>query len=1755
MSFSQVGYGHEPGWLMSSRALRVVPDDFTFNNGLRESYLSGREGNEGGVTSCGVIKKDNSKYKDIPPEELLFDRFGNAYTHKELSLIPSSFKCSVGYFDIYFKDNFGGGELSNVEIANMERVVCNVFDYISNLIRQRETPNGCEQQKVKIYFNDMETDDNIAAAASPIFQPYKLNCDESLLCRPYIKINGGTVLNASGSEDFPLADGIIDINIEDHDFFYWDSTVPLTIGSSQADFYTVILHEALHVLGYASTLKIGFLYAKGFSFWDQFLFAETGGGKTPLITGDCIDNCWDINKAIPSGNLQTFDVFDYSSNAEGEVVSCDIQWSGNSIPNIFFGKNTNYPIQGGVEGFGIIPSVFLNSLSHLGGYMGDENDYLMASTRMDGTHFREISQQEKNILFELGYDVIGGTGCNNNYVIAQDDGFGPNHNYDGDNRPYAPPPCCFHYFSGCIGDNSTNEVRININDLLCNDASGDNLQVTAVSKGNYPSNVTISQVGTEIIIGSDQIGVFKFYYTIGSANTIDDDCTCKLSTGYFVVEYDMCYDCTGNDPCQNLLCVDDFNDTAVPIRYIPPFYYLNFSSTAFFGYPFIFEGSTNQTPDLVYDMANSFVLFGRNTGNTNLASTETIVLELTKPILPQCELVLSVDLGTSQIGNQMLIWGSEFPPCHFTDTYVEYGCGNVETQCNGYTYRPFCLGGISPSVLGTRTSPVFNTENFNWMNNTETPINYLILLSDEAGLIMDNIVATQAYPATYTYESFCNTVSFFSDFDSEGFTHSWDFGDGNSSTEANPTHTYATHGMYFVTHTLIDDCGNEFEEEQEVETGECIEVPLTCACGNNTYNLALPASGKLLSELINQNNWPPNLLDLGIGGCMAISGKLIVDVPYIFAEGQIKMQPESEIIINKGIAFTLSGINEQGANANDRGIYGCDRMWNGITVKGGLHIMNCVVQDAFLAVSAGEESVIRIENSEFEDNYIALYHTTGDFTLENFSGNTIKGVEPLLPYPTPYQGFIPALTSPHFGVTINGHGGAYVIGGTQGTLNTFENLKNGISIVDANVSILNTRFLDIIKTPNNDAGSSGYAVWAKEVNGGGSLFQKGLGNTIHSFSNCTVGIYTENIDTRILNNKMDNVTTGIEVSRAKYDDRVKIYNNHINANFYGIRLKQTTYANSININDNTITLGQPGWIIPVENGAIHITEMPDRAVEDKANIYDNDIYLNNSGSKGFFIRSASQLKVENNSIESLIEGATTGIHIEMGQDCKILDNPITGLGSVYGSGSIGMYIEGSPNTRFACNVLDNLGTGMEFVSGNSEYTDLEGNTFTPPFKKGLYYHPVAQQYPLMIGTQEQKWNRWEPGTYYEAAAQNDIWANFLQDVANQQYIVGAPTPPYMPQSIAMPNAYSGASSDWFKLQEYTGLPPIICLEVNDNSEDFLPVPGDDKLAQKYIDRGGFSKNAISWQAERQLYHNIKKGSSDIVPGSFLDLFMQDAEQGLMNSFYSIRRQMEDFYVNPTGALTDLTTSRDALIDDLIAVDILLAQDEENSDLLAQRENILTALQQNANQISAEVTAVKAATIPLINAAITDNANIVPATAFQQNEKTVNHIYMEYLLDEDGEFSDNQKELLLQIAGQCPWEGGRAVYQARSLYALVKDTSFVDACNPTMGLSRNEDSDTKAFEMMNEKENFESYHSFTVYPNPAKELLQINYEIEQDANLVIYNLYGEKVLEHDLSKEDVSTIINMHHFQNGVYFLRIYDEADNELHTQKLIISK
>ncbi|MFW6690105.1 PQQ-dependent sugar dehydrogenase [Streptomyces sp. MAR4 CNX-425] len=75
-----------------------------------------------------------------------------------------------------------------------------------------------------------------------------------------------------------------------------------------------------------------------------------------------------------------------------------------------------------------------------------------------------------------------------------------------------------------------------------------------------------------------------------------------------------------------------------------------------------------------------------------------------------------------------------------------------------------------------------------------------------------------------------------SDPDGDPLSFAWDFGDGTSSTEANPTHTYTANGQYTATLTLSDGTGNSATASVQVTVGNTAP----------TVRLDLPVEGRIV---------------------------------------------------------------------------------------------------------------------------------------------------------------------------------------------------------------------------------------------------------------------------------------------------------------------------------------------------------------------------------------------------------------------------------------------------------------------------------------------------------------------------------------------------------------------------------------------------------------------------------------------------------------------------------------------------------------------------------------------------------------------------------------------------------------------------------------------------------------------------------------------------------------------------------------------
>jgi hypothetical protein len=127
----------------------------------------------------------------------------------------------------------------------------------------------------------------------------------------------------------------------------------------------------------------------------------------------------------------------------------------------------------------------------------------------------------------------------------------------------------------------------------------------------------------------------------------------------------------------------------------------------------------------------------------------------------------------------------------------------------------------APTVLTANASGGDGNYSYQWSAGlgtnssvTVTPSQntvYYVSITDGCGYFSNDSFALQVLPdptAMFTYNVTNNSVSF-TDNSQNTTGWSWDFGDTQSSTQQNPTHTYTTNGTYTVILTASNGCGTD----------------------------------------------------------------------------------------------------------------------------------------------------------------------------------------------------------------------------------------------------------------------------------------------------------------------------------------------------------------------------------------------------------------------------------------------------------------------------------------------------------------------------------------------------------------------------------------------------------------------------------------------------------------------------------------------------------------------------------------------------------------------------------------------------------------------------------------------------------------------------------------------------------------------------------------------------------------------------------
>ena len=149
-------------------------------------------------------------------------------------------------------------------------------------------------------------------------------------------------------------------------------------------------------------------------------------------------------------------------------------------------------------------------------------------------------------------------------------------------------------------------------------------------------------------------------------------------------------------------------------------------------------------------------------------------------------------------------------------------------------------------------------------------------------------------------------------------------------------------------------------------------------------------------------------------------------------------------------------------------------------------------------------------------------------------------------------------------------------------------------------------------------------------------------------------------------------------------------------------------------------------------------------------------------------------------------------------------------------------------------------------------------------------------------------------------------------------------------------------------------------------------------------------------------------------------------------------------------------------------------------------------------------------------------------------------------------TQGQIETLESIAVRCPYTDGNAVYSARSILFLISPVIYVNECEVPKDLVNSE----KGMADTHEEteiiiQNLSVNEKLEIYPNPATDVLHINYSLSNESYFEIYNVLGRKLVSILLNSGTDKKSLSLKEFSKGVYYLKVI--KNNKIIKSKKIV--
>jgi PKD repeat protein len=1023
----------------------------------------------------------------------------------------------------------------------------------------------------------------------------------------------------------------------------------------------------------------------------------------------------------------------------------------------------------------------------------------------------------------------------------------------------------------------------------------------------------------------------------------------------------------------------------------------------------------------------------------------------------------------------------------------------------------------------------------------------------------------------------CRLNACFSGPNPTGSTHTWDFGDGQSSTDPPPVCHYYTNLS-----TYPAPAGTPV-----VTVTHCVTLNGTTTCNTLAANLVTPPTPaaiyvgepgvstpiSVVSSVDGQELFPGNLLqgpylqDPLTPLEVHVAGEFRISKSFTFQNDvNFCMDPCASMSVPHHRHLTFDD------NIVVDNLDGCG-LWRSIDLDYQSHFTSSNqvnIESSLYGIRTGNyNSVISLSDTRFVDNWVSML-LTRPFTLTRFDRNLFDNTDLLdpvpflwfspcyipLPEPTPFtqlQAFAGIVTD---NVTLNIPDMNNPPPGDLGE-SVFSNLANGIVMLNSHGNIQRCRFLNITDDVYGSLGGNG--IRFRDNIGSHTLRQWGIGlNNLPTFDNCVTGIhvYSDNAINTLVQSQ-DNIMANM-IFGYHFDDITGslaggsiVKNNDITASNRGVWVELNAPEFSIshlNIASNQVTNDGDESIGILLDDA---TPLPVTAMQDIKVIYNNvDLIEGRSGIetlnfRGALISQKNNVNVNDVSPSPNLPFPPIGIYLNGGRQNTVnCLNTVTGQYPGSNAAQHSIITDFSADNTITDNTFQNTRLGIQFRNPCGTQTWLGCNTMQN-HEAGLDYWATAvtgHQGPNGTSRGNQWLGSWPFGTVgarHQSTDPSTIQASLYNaKIGSNQW----------PPSIEVVTT----PIPWFSNGPSFYCPPPACLQAEP------PVDSLNLTDTTIVNSGGLlpaDEAALNREIRRYLYGKLAENPGLLASNSLMQGFMSDYGNDPEGLLYNTGQQAGNLFALDTGTvqlLEDNFNTIQAALAEIITIDSTLAADSiwttADSLLLLSRqqwEDTIDVKGQSNEQINAQWLANRTAGAASV---IASNNAITTDSIYDENEKTLLGIYLNTVVKSLPP-TLVQKALIEGIAKQCPEVGGYSTYWARAWHSILTGVLIAPlGCEGVEERSQSEwpETDLKLTEAR-----------FSLFPNPAQQDVTIEYSLPADwehPRLVISSIAGIAVAEYYVDPAISTLKLPVGDLPNGIYFLQIAS-GNKKTGVQNLIIIK